>query len=70
MTGSYQHSECVLGDAQTWQYQQDGYFYRPAGTINGGPEAAAMTEATWLLRETREGEHQVVPDCVAIADMP
>ncbi len=65
LQGSYQHTECVQGEAYTWQYQAGGYFYRPAGTINGGPESMAMSETTWLLRETRGGEHQTVPDCVA-----
>lgn len=68
LTGSYQHSECVLGEVHTGQYEPGGYFYRPAGTINGGPESFAVSEAIWLLRETHAGEHRVVPDCVEIPD--
>ena len=68
LKGEYQHSECVLGETLTWQYQPGGYFYRPANKINGGPEAMAISESTWLLRETSSGEHQVVPECVAIPD--
>ncbi len=64
LQGNYQHSECVLGEVQTGVYQGGGYFYRPGGTINGGPEAMAMSEATWLLRETSAGRHQTVPACV------
>ena len=68
LAGSYQHSECVLGEVHTWQYERGGYFYRPAGTINGGPESSAVSEATWLLRETSAGERRTVPDCVEIPD--
>ncbi len=64
--GSYTHSECVDGEVHTWQYQQGGYFYRPAGTINGGPDASASTQSTWLLRETTRGEHAQVPACVVV----
>lgn len=64
LQGNYQHSECVLGEAQTGQYRAGGYFYRPAGTINGGPGAMAMDETTWLLRETDAGRHQNVPECL------
>lgn len=62
--GNYQHSECVGGTVHTWQYLPGGYFYRPADTINGGPEAAALSESTWLLREVREGIEETVPACV------
>lgn len=68
LKGSYQHSECVLGEVHTGQYERGGYFYRPPGAINGGPESHALSEAVWLLRETRAGEHRTVPDCVAIPD--
>jgi len=62
--GNYRHSECVAGKVHTWQYAAGGYFYRPADTINGGPEAAATTESVWLLREVRGGKQVVVPACV------
>ncbi len=64
--GSYTHSECVEGKVHTWQYQQGGYFYRPADTINGGPDASAAVQSTWLLRETSRGESATVPECVFI----
>ena len=51
VTGDYQHSECVMGEAHTWQYAPGGYFLRPGGTVNGGPEARAATSSVWLLRE-------------------
>ncbi|MGI9236985.1 MAG: DUF4437 domain-containing protein [Woeseiaceae bacterium] len=62
--GSYQHSECVAGEVHTWQYNPGGYFYRPANTINGGPEAMALAESVWLLREAQSGIEQTVPACV------
>lgn len=65
LQGSYQDSECVLGEVHTWQYEPGGYFYRPAGSVNGGPDAAATSEVTWLLRETTGGEHRTVSDCTA-----
>jgi hypothetical protein len=66
--GSYQHSECVAGQVHTAQYTPGGYFYRPANTINGGPEAKALTEAVWFLREVQGGVEQVVPGCVVLED--
>lgn len=51
VSGSYQHSECVNGVAQTWQYAPGGYFLRPGGAVSGGPEASASSETIWLLRE-------------------
>ncbi len=66
--GSYQHSECVAGQVHTAQYAPGGYFYRPANTINGGPEAKALTESVWFLREVQGGIEQVVPGCVVLED--
>ena len=51
VNGRYRHSECVAGEVHTGDYLPGGYFYRPPGTINGGPEAAATSESIWLLRE-------------------
>lgn len=62
--GDYQHSECVAGRVHTWKYAAGGYFYRPANTINGGPDAAASSESVWLLREVRGGIQEIVPACV------
>jgi hypothetical protein len=62
--GNYQHSECVAGEVHTWQYTPGGYFYRPADTINGGPDAIASSQSVWLLRESRKGTQEVVPACV------
>ncbi|MBT8088087.1 MAG: DUF4437 domain-containing protein [Gammaproteobacteria bacterium] len=67
LSGQYQHSECLLGEAQTGSYSPGGYFYRPADTVNGGPESAAITETTWLLRETSDGMTTTVDSCVVAA---
>ena len=56
MVGNYTHSECVLGEVATGQYAAGGYFYRPGGAVNGGPESQATTESTWFLREASGGE--------------
>lgn len=64
MTGHYQHSECVLGEALTWQYTRGGYFYRPAGAVNGGPLSGGETDAIWFLRETGRGSETVEPGCL------
>ena len=67
MSGAYQHSECLMGEVQTGSYLPGGYFYRPAHTVNGGPESAAATEATWLLRETSDGTETTAAGCSAAA---
>ncbi len=62
--GNYQHSECVAGEVHTWQYMAGGYFYRPAETINGGPESTASNESVWFLRQVRKGTQETVSGCV------
>ena len=64
--GSYRHSECVAGEVHTGEYLPGGYFNRPANTINGGPEAAAVSESIWLLREIQGGIEEAVPACVEL----
>lgn len=63
ISGSYRHSECVAGEVVTDSYAPGGYFYRPADAVNGGPDAGADTEATWLLRETAAGIHDRAAGC-------
>lgn len=70
ISGNYQHSECVLGEVHTWQYLADGYFSRPPQTINGGPEAMALTESVWLLRETMAGADDTVAGCTMPPTQP
>ena len=50
-SGQYQDSECVNGEVHTWIYNKGGYFYRPGKALSGGPEAMAITESVWVLRE-------------------
>ncbi len=61
--GHYQHSECVLGEVRTWTYTPGGYFYRPAETLNGGPEAQALSESVWVLRERSAGSRRIAQSC-------
>ncbi len=63
LAGAYTHSECMNGEPQTWQYLPGGYFYRPGGVINGGPEAAATSETLWLLREKVAAKYATFADC-------
>lgn len=66
ITGNQQYAECVDGDEALWQYSPGGYFDRPAGVINGGPDSLALTESIWLLRETAKGDTTVWPSCVVV----
>lgn len=63
LSGEYRHSECVQGTVRTGEYAPGGYFYRPAGTVNGGPLSGGPTDAVWFLRETRGGAHTVEAGC-------
>ena len=63
--GEYRESECIGGKARTWTYSDGGYFYRPAGAVSGGPEAAALTETVWVLRERAAGSERTQPACVS-----
>ncbi len=63
LAGTYTHSECMNGEPQTWPYRPGGYFYRPGGVINGGPEAAATSETVWLLREKVAAKIETFPNC-------
>jgi quercetin dioxygenase-like cupin family protein len=62
-SGEYQHSECVAGEARTWTYTEGGYFLRPAGAVNGGPDAKAITESVWVLRERSAGAERTAEAC-------
>jgi glyoxylate utilization-related uncharacterized protein len=64
VTGNQQYAECINGKTELWQYMPGGYFYRPANTINGGPESLALTEAIWVMRETSKGDVTSWPSCV------
>jgi hypothetical protein len=62
-SGNYQQSECVVGEVRTWTYTPGGYFLRPAGAVNGGPVATAITESVWVLRERSAGVKRIAEDC-------
>ena len=53
--GQFRQSECVDGAPYTEVYAPGGYFSRPAAAVSGGPDAAALTESIWLLREPTRG---------------
>jgi len=55
VSGRITHTECVDGQAATWEYLPGGYFLRPPNTINGGPAAGATIESTWFLRQDAAG---------------
>jgi len=62
-SGQHQHSECVVGEVRTWTYSPGGYFLRPAGAVNGGPEAMAITDSVWVLRERGAGVDRPAENC-------
>ena len=61
--GNYQHSECVAGEIRTWTYLPGGYFLRPPGAINGGPDSMAISESVWVLRERSTGVDREAEGC-------
>ena len=63
VSGQFQDSECVVGGPYTGTYQRGGYFRRPANAIHGGPEAKALTESIWFLREHRKSKINYDVDC-------
>jgi len=63
-SGQFQNSECVNGESHTWIYSEGGYFYRPGNTLSGGPEARAISESIWLLRETMASSEKTADGCV------
>jgi hypothetical protein len=66
LAGEYQDSECLNGEAQTWQYYPGGYFLRPPDIYSGGPEALATTETIWFLREHNGGSVLSSDDCIYV----
>jgi hypothetical protein len=67
LSGTYRHSECVNGEVVTDEYAAGGYFHRPPGAVNGGPEAAAESSSVWYVRRPGTTTVESVPDCVAVA---
>lgn len=51
LSGRMALAECVQGVSVFEEYGPDGYFYRPADAVYGGPESVVLEEAVWFLRE-------------------
>lgn len=54
--GNYQHSECVDGEVATAIYTRGGYYHRPPGSVNAGPESNAIETSVWFIRIQSDGE--------------
>jgi len=67
VAGSYQHSECVNGEVATALYPKGGYFMRPPGAINGGPDSKSFEPSVWLLRVPSSGPAEQVGGCAAVS---
>lgn len=65
VSGSYQTSECVLGEILTNAYTPGGYFHRPPGAVHGGPEEKAIESAVWYMRTLESNTETSVGDCEA-----
>lgn len=63
VAGSYQHSECFNGEPATGLYLRGGYFKRPAGVVNGGPESRSTETAVWFLRTAHSGAAAPADGC-------
>lgn len=70
VAGVYRHSECYGGEVATGQYTRGGYFKRPAGVVNGGPESLATETAVWFLRSARQGLVEPVDACTTSVASP
>jgi len=66
LSGNYRHSECMNGEVATDEYVPGGYFHRPPGVVNGGPDAVALSPSIWYLRRTEKSTVESVPACVAV----
>ena len=64
VSGQFQDSECVDGEPYTNTYLPGGYFNRPSDSVNGGPEATAISESIWFLREGYESTVDFDVNCV------
>ena len=63
VVGNYTHTECVAGEPATDAYGPGGYVYRPAHSINGGPESVAATTSVWFFRELTESQITTHDEC-------
>jgi hypothetical protein len=65
VSGQFQDSECVAGEAYTETYLPGGYFRRPGDAVHGGPSAAAINESVWFLRRQRESTTNLAVTCAS-----
>ena len=70
VSGNHQYSECVSGEIETWLYSPGGYLIRPPNVIHGGPEAVALTDAIWFLREPAASNSSQWQDCTMVNPDP
>jgi glyoxylate utilization-related uncharacterized protein len=50
LSGQYSHNECGATGIVSGEYLDGGYFLRPAGAVNGGPDANAVKTSVWFMR--------------------
>ncbi len=63
VSGAMTVSECFQGKERSGTYLPGGYFLRPANTVFGGGETAALRDTTWFLREVSVGGEVPVDTC-------
>lgn len=68
LSGSVVDTECVAGEAATFEYLPGGYFYRPPAAVHGGPEATTVTGAVWFMRVSANERIELVEGCVATSE--
>jgi len=68
LSGSVVDTECVAGEAATYEYLSGGYFHRPPGAIHGGPAATTSASAVWFLRASASEQIELVPGCKPTPD--
>lgn len=70
LEGEYVHAECVDGESVTGSYRRGGYYIRPPGAINGGPESGARQPSVWFVRRRAAGEYETLAACEAQTPSP
>ncbi len=63
VSGAMTVSECFEGKARSGTYTPGGYFLRPANTVFGGGDTAALRVSTWFQREVNAGGEVPVEAC-------
>lgn len=68
LSGRVVDTECIAGEAATFEYLPGGYFYRPPGAIHGGANATTAVGAVWLLRASGAEQIELVQGCEPAAE--